>query len=125
MPTSDVTRVDTGVFSSFGSSVSTLIVCRLNAAMPTFWVTVSPPGAKETQLLLAKAATPQQTTQIGCQAGGRVFLILNTDDFRRDHAAFTAAGVKFLEEPREEEYGTVAVFEDLYGNKWDLLQTRG
>jgi len=89
------------------------------------WVTVSPPGAKETQLLLAKAATPQQTTQIGCQAGGRVFLILNTDDFRRDHAAYTAAGVKFLEEPRQEEYGTVAVFEDLYGNKWDLLQTRG
>jgi catechol 2,3-dioxygenase-like lactoylglutathione lyase family enzyme len=89
------------------------------------WVTISPPGAQETRVLLAKATAPEQVAQIGCQAGGRVFLILHTDDFWRDHAAYAAAGVKFLEAPREEAYGSVAVFEDLYGNKWDLLQLRG
>ena len=85
------------------------------------WVTIAPPGG-QTPLLLAQASTPEQVTQIGCQGGGRVFLFLYTDDFWRDHAAYVAAGVTFLEEPRHEAYGLVAVFTDLYGNKWDLLQ---
>ncbi|MDB5470257.1 MAG: glyoxalase [Caulobacter sp.] len=85
------------------------------------WVTATPPGGG-CALLLAEAATPEQSSAIGAQAGGRVLLFLHTDDFVRDHAAMTAAGVSFLEAPRHEAYGTVAVFEDLYGNRWDLLQ---
>jgi catechol 2,3-dioxygenase-like lactoylglutathione lyase family enzyme len=88
------------------------------------WVLVSPPGACETNLLLARASTPEEASRIGNQTGGRVFLFLHTDDFWRDHHAMTARGVKFNEKPREETYGTVAVFEDLYGNKWDLLQLK-
>jgi catechol 2,3-dioxygenase-like lactoylglutathione lyase family enzyme len=88
------------------------------------WVLVAPSGAAQTRLLLARAASPEQIAQIGLQAGGRVFLLLHTDDFRRDHAAFVAAGVRFCETPREEAYGMVAVFEDLYGNKWDLLELK-
>lgn len=87
------------------------------------WVTVRPPGGG-TALLLAKAATPEQAVRVGDQAGGRVFLFLQTDDFRRDYAAFRQRGVVFAEEPREEPYGTVAVFFDLYGNRWDLVQPR-
>jgi catechol 2,3-dioxygenase-like lactoylglutathione lyase family enzyme len=86
------------------------------------WVLVAPPGSTETRLLLAKAATPEQAGRVGDQTGGRVFLFLNTDDFRRDHARLLAHGVRFLEAPRTEPYGVVAVFEDLYGNRWDLLQ---
>ena len=71
--------------------------------------------------LLARAATPAQETRVGNQAGGRVFLFLETDDFARDHAAFSARGVRFVEEPRREAYGMVCVFEDLYGNRWDLI----
>lgn len=85
------------------------------------WVTATPPG-DGCALLLAEAANPGQAAAIGQQAGGRVLLFLHTDDFARDHAAMTAAGVSFLEIPRHEPYGTVAVFEDLYGNRWDLLQ---
>ncbi|MDE2184594.1 MAG: VOC family protein [Alphaproteobacteria bacterium] len=85
------------------------------------WVRVAPPGG-QTALLLAKAATPEQASHIGRQGGGRVFLFLETDDFARDHAAFTARGVQFVEAPRREAYGTVAVFEDLYGNRWDLIE---
>lgn len=88
------------------------------------WVMVAPPGARESRLLLAKASGPEQQAAIGNQAGGRVFLFLHTDDFARDHAAMVAAGVTFLEEPRHEAYGSVAVFQDLYGSKWDLLQLR-
>ncbi len=87
------------------------------------WVVVRPPGM-ETGLLLAKAATPEQKAQTGNQAGGRVFLFLNTDDFARDHAHMLAHGIEFLEEPRHEAYGTVAVFKDLYGNKWDLIERK-
>jgi len=88
-------------------------------------VLVAPPGGQsQCLLLLAKAATPEQASRIGNQTGGRVFLFLHTDDFARDHAAMKARGVKFIEQPREENYGTVAVFEDLYGNKWDLLQMK-
>jgi len=86
------------------------------------WLLVAPPGGPN--LLLARAATPEQESRIGDQTGGRVFLFLHTDDFRRDHAAMTARGVVFRETPREETYGTVAVFEDLYGNLWDLLQLK-
>ena len=86
------------------------------------WLLVAPPGGPN--LLLARAATPEQESRIGDQTGGRVFLFLHTDDFRRDHAAMTARGVVFREAPREEAYGTVAVFEDLYGNLWDLLQLK-
>jgi catechol 2,3-dioxygenase-like lactoylglutathione lyase family enzyme len=86
------------------------------------WLLVAPPGAHETRVLLAKAATPEQAARIGDQTGGRVFLFLHTDDFWRDFRELSARGVTFREEPRREKYGTVAVFEDLYGNLWDLLQ---
>lgn len=88
------------------------------------WVLVRPPGAKETCLLLAKADDETQTASIGNQTGGRVFLFLATDDFARDHAALVARGVIFLEEPRHEDYGTVAVFRDVFGNLWDLIERR-
>jgi catechol 2,3-dioxygenase-like lactoylglutathione lyase family enzyme len=88
------------------------------------WVTIRPPGApaNATTILLARATTPEQQAAIGNQAGGRVFLFLATDDFARDYAAYTKAGVKFVREPATHEYGTVAVFEDLYGNRWDLVE---
>jgi len=88
------------------------------------WVRVRPPGSTGTDLLLAKAVTPEQASRIGNQTGGRVFLFLHTDNFWRDYRAMTAKGVKFVRPPSEESYGTVAVFEDLYGNKWDLLQLK-
>ena len=88
------------------------------------WVLVAPKGAVETRLLLAKASKPEQLAAIGNQNGGRVFLILDTDDFARDHKAFVAAGVQFTEAPRHEPYGTVAVFRDKFGNLWDLLERR-
>jgi catechol 2,3-dioxygenase-like lactoylglutathione lyase family enzyme len=88
------------------------------------WVLVAPPGSRGTSLLLARAATPEQVSRIGNQSGGRVFLFLNTDDFWRDYREMTARKVKFLRPPSEEVYGTVAVFEDLYGNQWDLLQRK-
>ncbi|MGN6113144.1 MAG: VOC family protein [Luteimonas sp.] len=87
------------------------------------WVVVAPRGAAGgTSLLLARAATPAQECFIGDQAGGRVFLFLHTDDFARDHARLAAAGVRFVREPGREDYGIVAVFEDLYGNRWDLIE---
>lgn len=86
------------------------------------WVRVGPPGSSGTSLLLAKAADAEQAAAVGKQTGGRVFLFFETDDFSRDHAAMMARGVKFCEQPREEDYGTVAVFEDFCGNRWDLLQ---
>jgi catechol 2,3-dioxygenase-like lactoylglutathione lyase family enzyme len=88
------------------------------------WVLVAPPGAREAALLLARAVGPEQEAAVGRQGGGRVFLFLRTDDFARDHAALRARGVHFTESPREEAYGTVAVFVDLYGNRWDLVQPR-
>lgn len=86
------------------------------------WVLVAPPGAKECSILLAKAATEEQRSRIGNQTGGRVFLFLNTDDIWRDYEAMRAKNIRFIRTPQVEEYGTVAVFEDLYGNLWDLIQ---
>ena len=87
------------------------------------WVVVRPLGGG-TSLLLAKAVTPDQAARVGDQTGGRVFLFLQTDDFWRDYHALRGRGVRFAEEPREEGYGTVAVFLDLYGNRWDLVERR-
>jgi catechol 2,3-dioxygenase-like lactoylglutathione lyase family enzyme len=86
------------------------------------WVVVSPPGSSGATLLLARASRSEQEPFVGNQSGGRVFLFLNTDDFWRDYNAMKSRGIKFVREPKEQEYGTVAVFEDLYGNLWDLLQ---
>ena len=88
------------------------------------WVLVAPPGSDGTALLLARASTPEQEKFIGNQAGGRVFLFLSTDDFWRDYNRMISLGINFVREPKTESYGTVAVFEDLYGNLWDLLQSR-
>jgi catechol 2,3-dioxygenase-like lactoylglutathione lyase family enzyme len=85
------------------------------------WVVVAPPGSDGAKLLLARAVGPEQTTRIGNQTGGRVFLFLYTDDFWRDYSAYTGRGVVFVRPPAEESYGTVAVFRDLYGNLWDLI----
>ena len=88
------------------------------------WVVVAPPGASESHLLLARASGAEQVSRIGNQTGGRVFLFLYTDDFWRDFHAYKAKGVVFVREPKEESYGTVAVFKDLYSNLWDLLQLK-
>ncbi|HKA42051.1 MAG TPA: VOC family protein [Burkholderiales bacterium] len=89
------------------------------------WVLVAPKGSGGTNLLLARASNDEQRARVGQQTGGRVSFFLNTDDFWRDHVDMVASGVKFVREPRIEEYGTVAVFEDLYGNLWDLIGPRG
>jgi len=89
------------------------------------WVVVSPPGATESRLLLARASSAEQVSRIGAQTGGRVFLFLHTDDFWRDYERYKASGIEFVRPPRQESYGTVAVFTDLYGNMWDLLQPKG
>ncbi len=86
------------------------------------WVVVAPPGSTGSRLLLARASSIEQATRIGSQTGGRVFLFLYTDDFARDYRNYKAKGVTFIREPRSEPYGTVAVFQDLYGNLWDLVQ---
>lgn len=86
------------------------------------WVVVAPPGARECSLLLAKAANEEQAVAIGQQSGGRVFLFLFTDNFQRDYERMLAAGIHFVRPPQREAYGTVAVFADLYGNLWDLLE---
>ena len=88
------------------------------------WILVAPQNSTGAYLLLAKASSPEQLLHVGNQTGGRVFLFLHTDDFWRDYNRMKELGVHFLEEPRNESYGTVVVFEDLYGNKWDLLETK-
>ena len=88
------------------------------------WVRMAPPGSMHFSLLLARAATPAQSAAIGNQHGGRVGFFLHTDDFARDHARLAAAGARFEEAPRHEAYGTVVVFRDLYGNRWDLIERR-
>ena len=86
------------------------------------WVVVAPPGSDGTSLLLARASTSEQEPFVGNQTGGRVFLFLNTDDFWRDYTKMISLGITFVREPKSESYGTVAVFKDLYGNRWDLLE---
>lgn len=86
------------------------------------WVVVNPPGATESRLLLARASDDAQRSAVGNQTGGRVFLFLHTDDFWRDYEAYRAKGVEFVRLPKEERYGTVAVFKDVYGNHWDLIE---
>ena len=88
------------------------------------WVVVAPPNSSGSSLVLARASTPEQEAFIGNQVGGRVFLFLETDDFWRDHQDMTLKGIVFTREPKEEAYGTVAIFEDLYGNLWDLVEFR-
>ncbi|WP_242250884.1 VOC family protein [Bacillus cereus group sp. BfR-BA-01379] len=88
------------------------------------WVVVSPPGSVGTTILLARASKPEPDSFIGNQSGGRVFLFLNTDDFWRDYNEMISRGIEFVREPKEQEYGIVAVFKDLYGNLWDLLQLK-
>ena len=88
------------------------------------WVVVRPRGGQGAAIVLARASKPEQEAYIGNQTGGRVFLFLNTDDFQRDYDRLIAAGVAFVRAPKTEDYGTVAVFRDLYGNLWDLLQLR-
>ena len=88
------------------------------------WVVVAPPGSIESRILLARASNEEQSSRIGNQTGGRVFLFLFTDDFWRDFESYRAKGVVFVRKPKEEPYGTVAVFQDLYGNLWDLLQPK-
>ena len=95
-----------------------------NSEQDKRWVMIRPPGApsQSTTLLLARASNEHQAKYVGDQAGGRVFLFLSTDDFQRDFVAFTAAGVRWIREPKTYDYGTVAVFSDIYGNLWDLIQ---
>lgn len=100
----------------------TLVEDTYQPAQDKRWVVVSPPGSNGTDLLLARAATPRQEAFIGDQTGGRVFLFLRTDDFWRDYTEMRAAGIRFVRELKQAAYGTVAVFEDLYGNLWDLIQ---
>ena len=102
----------------------TLIEDRFVPEQNKRWVVVAPPGSTESRLLLARAANPEQVTRVGNQTGGRVFLFLYTDNFARDYGAYTARGVRFVRPPKEEPYGTVAVFEDVYGNLWDLVQLK-
>lgn len=102
----------------------TLVADEYQAEQDKRWVLVKPPGAPDrtASILLARASTPEQRGFIGDQAGGRVFLFLATDDFERDYERFKARGVRFVRDPLKAAYGTVAVFEDLYGNRWDLVE---
>ena len=100
----------------------TLIEDTYQAEQDKRWVVVAPPGSQGTTILLARASKPEQQPFIGNQAGGRVFLFLGTDDFWRDYSEMKERGIEFVRDPKEQEYGTVAVFKDLYGNLWDLVQ---
>jgi catechol 2,3-dioxygenase-like lactoylglutathione lyase family enzyme len=102
----------------------TLIEDTFIASQSKRWVLMAPPGSTESRLLLARAVSDEQLSRVGNQTGGRVFLFLHTDDFWRDFRRYKERGVIFVREPREESYGTVAVFADLYGNLWDLLQLK-
>lgn len=103
----------------------TLVEDTYQPAQDKRWVVVAPPGSQGTNLLLARASKPEQEPFIGNQTGGRVFLFLNSDDFWRDYNEMVDLGIEFVRPPKEEDYGTVAVFKDLYGNLWDLLQLKG
>lgn len=100
----------------------TLIEDTYQAEQDKRWVVVSPPGSSGTTLLLARASKPEQEPFVGNQTGGRIFLFLGTDDFWRDYNEMLSIGIEFVRPPKEQDYGTVAVFKDLYGNLWDLVQ---
>jgi catechol 2,3-dioxygenase-like lactoylglutathione lyase family enzyme len=100
----------------------TLVEDTYQPAQDKRWVVVAPAGAVESRLLLARASNEDQSARVGSQTGGRVFLFLYTDNFERDFRAYKSKGVRFVREPKTEDYGTVAVFEDLYGNLWDLVE---
>ncbi len=102
----------------------TLVEDTYQPAQDKRWVIVAPPGSQGATLLLAQAGKPEQTAFIGNQAGGRVFLFLRTDDFWRDYRRMVSIGIEFAREPKDEPYGTVAVFKDLYGNLWDLIELK-
>jgi catechol 2,3-dioxygenase-like lactoylglutathione lyase family enzyme len=119
-----VREYDEAIAFYVGTLGFTLVEDTYVPAQDKRWVVVAPPGATEARLLLARASTADQAARVGRQTGGRVFLFLYTDDFARDYAAYRARGVRFVREPKDEPYGRVAVFEDLYGNLWDLLQPR-
>ena len=102
----------------------TLVEDTYQPAQDKRWVVVAPPGSTGTTLLLARASNPEQARFVGDQAGGRVFLFLQTDDFWRDYSEMSAAGITFVRPPSEQAYGIVAVFVDLYGNRWDLIEYR-
>jgi catechol 2,3-dioxygenase-like lactoylglutathione lyase family enzyme len=102
----------------------TLVEDTYISAQDKRWVLIAPPGSSETKLLLARAVNDEQASRVGKQTGGRVFLFLHTDDFWRDFNAYKDKGVEFVRDPKDEPYGTVAVFKDLYGNLWDLLQLK-
>jgi catechol 2,3-dioxygenase-like lactoylglutathione lyase family enzyme len=119
-----VREYDEAIAFYVGTLGFTLVEDTYVPAQDKRWVVVAPPGATESRLLLARASTADQAARVGRQTGGRVFLFLYTDDFARDYAAYRAGGVRFVREPKDEPYGRVAVFEDLYGNLWDLLQPR-
>jgi catechol 2,3-dioxygenase-like lactoylglutathione lyase family enzyme len=106
------------------SRSSTSLRSRFSAKGDKRWVVVAPPGSSGTKLLLARASKPEQEPFIGNQSGGRVFLFLNTDDFRRDYKEMVSLGIKFVRKPKVAPYGTVAVFKDLYGNLWDLIELK-
>lgn len=117
-----VHEYDEAIHFFVGKLGFTLITDAYVPAQDKRWVVVSPSGNGSCQLLLAEASTEEQRSIIGNQSGGRVFLFLATDDFWRDYRAFRSKGIEFVREPKEESYGTVAVFKDLYGNLWDLVQ---
>ena len=127
MPTTP--RTEYGAVTGWPSSVScapvglaAMLIVAVCGVMSRSTVVVAPPGSQGVSLLLARASKPEQETRIGNQTGGRVFLFLGTDDFWRDYNRMRADGIRFVREPREESYGIVCVFEDLYGNLWDLVQ---
>ena len=117
-----VKEYDEAIAFYVGALGFSLIQDTYQPAQDKRWVVVSPPGATESSILLARATDDHQTSRVGDQTGGRVFLFLYTDDFWRDFSAYKARGVVFVREPKTEDYGTVAVFKDLYGNQWDLVQ---
>ena len=102
----------------------TLVEDTYQPAQDKRWVIVAPPGSTGATLLLAQASKPEQAAVIGNQTGGRVFLFLRTDDFQRDYRRMVSIGIEFVREPKDEPYGTVAVFKDLYGNLWDLIELK-
>ncbi|MBZ9678810.1 VOC family protein [Mesorhizobium sp. ES1-1] len=118
-----VARYDEAI-AWYGERLGFVLVEDLDLGAGKRWVIVAPPSGKGARLLLAEAADEAQRQSIGNQTGGRVFLFLETDDFARDHAAMLERGIEFREAPRFEAYGTVAVFADLYGNLWDLIEPK-